>query len=365
MTTESLDNKKINKTGNEITLKELIFKIQEWWRYLLSKWVIIFIGCILGGILGFTYAYLKRTIYVANTTFVLENGEKSGGLGQYAGIASMMGVDLGGGGGIFQEENIPELYKSRPMVERALLSEVERGDGKRELLIDRYINFNNYRKSLDEKKETENISFVLKKNQKFNRIQDSLISVFVEQINKGVLKVDKPDKRFNIIQVSVNSKDELFSKAFNEQIVSNVNDFYVATKTKKSLENLNILQHQTDSVRNVLNGAIYESIAITDATPNLNPTRQVLRAPAQRSVINTEANKAMLSELVKNLELSKISYRKELPLIQIIEQPVYPLEKIKPGKGLSFLIGAFIAGFTITLILLVRRIILKATSLNN
>jgi hypothetical protein len=55
---------------DEITLKEIILNLQEWWRYLLSKWLIILLFGILGGILGYFYANSKALNYVAATTFV-------------------------------------------------------------------------------------------------------------------------------------------------------------------------------------------------------------------------------------------------------------------------------------------------------
>ncbi|MGY0038979.1 hypothetical protein [Pedobacter sp. NJ-S-72] len=86
----------------EISLKDLILKMLEWYHYLLSKWVIIIAFGILGSVLGFAYAYTKKVEYTAYTSFVLEEGEKGGGLGQYGALASMAGIDLGGsGGGIF------------------------------------------------------------------------------------------------------------------------------------------------------------------------------------------------------------------------------------------------------------------------
>ena len=125
-----------NINNDEISLKELIQKLQGWYHYLLSKWKTIVLAGIIGGILGLTYAYLKKPMYTAETTFVLEEGESGGSLGQYAGLASMVGIDLGGsGGGIFKGDNILELYKSRKMIQETLLSE---GifEGKKEKLID-------------------------------------------------------------------------------------------------------------------------------------------------------------------------------------------------------------------------------------
>ncbi|WP_214228843.1 Wzz/FepE/Etk N-terminal domain-containing protein [Pedobacter sp. B4-66] len=347
--------KENKKENNEISLKDLILKFRELFRYLLSKWLVIIACGILGGILGFIYGFFDKPVYSAATTFVLEEGDKGGGMGQYAGLASMVGIDIGGGGGggIFQGDNILELYKSRKMIEKTLLTEVDY-NGKKELLIDRYIDFNHSREKWSKSPELKDIQF--KKNSQFTRLQDSILGTIVSDINKSYLMVDKPDKKLNIIKALVKAKDEFFAKKFNEQIVKNVNDFYIQTKTKKSLLNIGILQRKTDSVRSVMTGAIYSGAAATDATPNLNLARQAQRTvPVQRSQFSVEANKAILSELVKNLELSKIALNRETPLIQVIDNPVFPLNFEKTGKIKGLILGGFIFGFFACLLLLVRK----------
>jgi uncharacterized protein involved in exopolysaccharide biosynthesis len=355
-TTNTSQNSQLQ--DDEISLKDLILKLKGWYHYLLSKWIVILIAGIIGGILGFTYAYLKNPVYTAACTFVLEEGGASGGMGQYAGIASMVGIDIGGGGGgIFQGDNIIELYKSRTMIEKTLLSEVEI-DAKRQLLIDRYIEFNKLRKAWDKQAGLKEIQFNLQAKQLFTRTQDSIISSIVADINKNYLNVAKPDKKLSIIKVEVKAKDEPFAKYFNDEIVKNVNDFYVQTKTKKSLDNVKILQQKTDSVRAVMNGAVYTAVAVSDATPNLNPTHQVQRVvPMQRAQISVETNKTILAELVKNLELSKMSLRQETPLIQVIDEPVFPLNREQFGKAKGIILGGLIAGFLAVTALLIRKII--------
>lgn len=345
-----------NKEG-EISLKELISKIQGWWHYLLSKWLIILVFGLLGGALGLWYAIAKKAIYTATTTFVLEDEKGGSGLGNFAGLASLAGVDLNsGGGGIFQGDNILELYKSRAMIEKTLLTEVNK-DGKKQLLVDRYIDFNELRKKWDLKPELKEIQFKLNNNQNFSRVQDSVLGKIVIDINKNYLTVSKPNKKLSIIQADVQAQDEFFAKMFNEEIVKNVNDFYVQTKTKKSSENVKILQQKTDSVRAVMNGAIYSAAAAIDATPNLNPTKQVQRiAPAQRSQFSAETNKAILSSLVQNLEMAKISMRKDAPLIQVIDKPVLPLITERFSKAKGVVIGAGVAGFLVILALIIRRL---------
>lgn len=349
----------IENKEDEVSLRELILNLRNWWRYLLSKWYIIVAFGLLGAVLGLGYAFMKKPVYTATTTFVLEAGDKGGGLSQYAGLASMVGIDLGGGGGgLFQGENILELYKSRTMISKTLLS-ITDFEGRKQLLIDRYITYNKLREKWAKKPELRNISFAENGQYKGARqqlIHDSIISVIVKDIEKNYLTVGKPDKKLNIIEVNVKAKDELFAKAFNEQIVQNVNEFYLQTKTKKSLENVAILQQKTDSVRAAMTGAIYQASGVLDATPNLNPTRQTQRmAPMQNAQAGAEVNKAILGELVKNLELSKISLKKETPLIQVVDEPVLPLEKDNVGKLKTLIIGGVLGVFLISLILISRR----------
>lgn len=344
---------------DEISLKELLIKIRDWWRYLLSKWVIIVGFGLLGGALGLIYSLIKKPTYTATTTFVLESGEK-GGMGQYAGIASMMGIDLGsGGGGIFQGDNILELYKSRTMLEKTLFSTTDQTS--KQLLIEQFIEINKWRDAWKDKPELAQLNFNVTPtttiDNKTQRLRDSVIGKVVEAVSTGYLTVGKPDKKLSIIKVEVKAPEETFAKRFNEELVKNVNDFYVQTKTQKSIDNVNILQRKTDSVRTVMNGNIYTAVAIADATPNLNPTRQVQRvAPAQRAQFSAETNKAVLSSLVQNLEMAKMSLLKETPLIQVVDYPIYPLYKERLGKAKGIALGGILIGFITTLFLICIRL---------
>lgn len=344
----------MNLENDELSFKELILKLKEWWKYLWSKWLIILIAGTVGGAIGLMYAISKKPIYTAETTFVLEDGDSGGGLGAYAGLASMVGLDLGGsGGGIFKGDNILELYKSRRMIQETLLAKDTFND-KQQSLIERYIEFNKLRESWKDKPNLKDIQFTNPQN--FTRTQDSIIGKLIETINKGILEVTKPDKKLSIISVKVISPDELFAKSFANNIVNKVNSFYVNTKTKKSLENLYILQHQSDSIKNVLNSSIAGVAAATDANPNSNPAFQILRVPSQRKQLDVQANAAAYQEILKNLEIAKVTFRKDQPLIQVIDEPVFPLKKDKVGKSLGIIFGGIIFSVLATILLLVKKI---------
>lgn len=339
----------------EVSVKDLIISLQGWVRYLWSKWLILLIAGILGGALGLWYAFVKTPTYTAKTTFVLESGEGQGRLSQFAGVAALAGINLGGGGGgLFQGDNILELYKSRNMLEETLLSPVHPDSS--QLLIERYMAYNETRETWEEQPELLALDFSVDPsvlNPDTRRLRDSVVTEFVNAIRENLLSVNKPDKTLSIIQVEVTSPDEVFAKSFNENLVRRVNDFYIQTKTKKSTDNIAILEAKVDSVRAVMTGAIYSAARVSDATPHLNPTRQTQRmAPVQEAQFTAEANQAILSQLLQNLELSKMNLLQEQPLIQLVDTPVYPLPVDRVGKAKGIVIGGFLLGF-LTLLTLI------------
>ncbi|MDI5950757.1 Wzz/FepE/Etk N-terminal domain-containing protein [Flavobacterium yafengii] len=345
-------------TNDEISLKELIEKGREWFSYLLSQWKIIVLAGIIGAGLGLAYSFSKKPVYTASLSFALEDEKGGGGLGGALGLASSLGLDLGGGGGsIFTGSNLTELFKSRAMVEQTLLSPVV-VDGKTISLAEMYIKNNGWRDKWDDKPKFAAIQFLPDTKRKyFTRVHDSILGVVYQDLSKTGLVVGQKDKKIAIITIDVSSTNELFSKYFTEALVKEVSDFYVTTKSKKARMNMDILERQTDSIRRELNGAITGVAVANDNTFGLNPAMNVRRAPSARRQVDVQANTAILTELVKQTELAKVTLRKETPLIQVIDRPILPLKKEKFGKEKGLVLGGFLAGFLTVLGLIVRRLL--------
>ena len=343
--------------NDEISLKELIQKIQEWIAYLKTQWKLIIGIAALGGIIGFAYASFQKPTYLATTTFVLEEDNGSG-LGGAMGLASSFGFDIGGGGGggLFTSNNIIELMKSRLVVEKTLLNPV-RVNGKEISIADYYIQINELKEGWAKKPSLANINFPVNADRtKFSLDQDAILQTISASLtNKNILTITQKDKKVSIISLTVKTQNELFSKFFCEELLKETSAFYIETKSKKSRLNFEILQHQADSIRAELNSAITGVATASDNVYNLNPAFNVKRTPSTRRQVDVQANTAILTQLIAQLELSKVSLRKETPLIQLIDSPILPLPKEQVGKIKSFVLAGFLAGSLMILFLVFGR----------
>jgi hypothetical protein len=356
---------------SEPSLKRAVAIFSDWMRYLVAKKRTLFVVTLVGLLIGTAAWLLRPTKYTAYTTFVAEGAESGGfGLGQFMEIATVLGMNGSlGDKGMFDTDNISELYKSRRLLSEALFRPFKEGDTAY-LLIDRFVNSQGLSTKLLKNApfaELKNLeSFTIEQMEKYRsqdevlyqRYKDSVIHVVVDKIQKKHLKIGKPDRKLEILRVDIISTDEAFSKRFNEELVNTVNQFYITTRTQKATSQVALLEEKVDSVRRLLDRSIHRSAAVADATPNLNPTRQVQRmVPVQQAQFDMEINVAVLEELVKNLEMAKLSLNKEVPLIEIIDAPIYPLERDDKFMFLLPLVGAIIAFFLGCIVLLMNRTI--------
>lgn len=339
---------------DEITLKELLLKTGEWFRYLRSKWLIIGSVSILGAALGFWYATTQKPTYTASLSFALE--EEGAGASAAMGLASQLGLDISGAtsGGAFKGANVLEIFKSRLMIQKALLEPV--ANNSKKSLAELYIDANEWRKAWKEKKSLKNIQFPVRATD-LSRTQDSVLGVIYDNMIKAELTVGQKDKKNSIINIDIKSKDENFAKQFTETLAVIVSDFYITTKSKKAKDNLAILEHQRDSIRAALNGSLTGVAVSNDQVFGLNPALNVRRVPGIKKEVDVQANTAILTELVKQTELARINVRKETPLIQVIDKPILPLKKEKFGKLKGLVLGGFLAAFVVTGVLIGRRVL--------
>ena len=347
-----------NNFENTISLSFLYQRLKDWIFFLIDRRGIIILGTFCLSFFTISYNYLTSPIYYARTTFVLDN-ESESSMGDLSSIASLAGINASSfidASSLFQIDNIQELYRSDKMIRKTLMSSVEELDGNFSL-IELFIRA--------EKLEKKWISLgfdynKMSSNKTPSRLEDSLTKEIIKTIKENYLFVDKPSRKTTILEIGFNHKNEKLAKNFNDNLVKIVNQFYNETKTLKTGSNLKILQRQSDSVKNILDTSIMILAETDQRIPNPNPLSKINLVPYQKAMIDVQANSTIYQELIKQLELAKVTHRNKAPLIQIIDEPIYPLENSR-WKLLKTLIYGICFGFGISILSISIKRIFKST----
>lgn len=342
-----------SEQSDEISLIELIQKIQSIFRFLLGKWWVILIAGILGGTIGFGYAFRQPVKYISKLTFVVEDG-KSGG-GGLSSLAGQFGFDLGGGGsgGVFSGDNILLFLKSEGLCREALMTAY--GDGSKETLADRYALVMKLKDGWQKNEKIGLIDFSKYKNAVLPRTEDSLMQQIVAGIITSELTVSKPDKKASFIEVKALMQDEMLSKLFSERLVKIATERYVDSKTKTKAINVAMLQRKADSLAALLNNKTYSAAASQQSLVDANPALRSAPIAAEITTRDKTMAATIFGEVVKNLEISKTMLSQETPVIQMVDQSSLPLFKERVGKLKSLVLGGVLAGFLAVFFLLGQR----------
>lgn len=343
----------------EITLRDLVLRVQAAICFLFRKWRWVLLFIIVGLASGIAYSLLKAPRYLATISFVTDTGKPAGtDLSAYAGLAAKFGLDLGtgnnGGNDLFAGANIFDLMGTRLMLQNTLLTRVTI-DGKQDLLINEFIASENLKHKWRNSSFCDGLSFSLDSSA-LTRSQNKAIAEICKLIRKEYLSFPDKDKSSNnltLMSVNFLSRNEQLSDLFLTNLVNNVGSYYVNTTTSRSRANLAVLNKQLDSVRTQLYGAMSNVASFQDR--NLNLVREAPRVQQQKSSLRMDVNSAIYQQLVGAVETARMNLQKETPLFEIVDSPVLPLEKKKPGLILCILVGAFLGGFGGCLLLLVRR----------
>jgi len=329
----------MEKYNDEIQLKDILIRLSEYKTYLLNKKFKIIIFSFLFFLIGYITAIFTETEYNAELTFVVEEEKGGGGsLGAMSGIASQFGFDVGGSESTFSQSNILELLKSRGVIVSTLMQS-SKLNGKEDLLIEHYLELNKIKASWLKDDDFEGVSFHTNKSV----VHDSISGEVWASIVKDKLIVKMESDEANIINLSYSSIDEEFAKSFVEILINEMSKMYISHKTAQANNTLDFLQNRSDSVFAELELAEKDFARIKDINQRI--VKASGRLKELQLMRRVEVLNAMYLEIVKNLELSKITLLNQTPIINIIDKPVLPLEEEKTSKTLAGLLGGFLGGF--------------------
>lgn len=350
--TDIQENNNNTTVSEDRTTRQLLLKMQDWIKFILSKWLVISLVTIAGMVVAVCINLRSKTVYTAECTFTLDESNSEGVPSPVSGL-TLLGLGGNASGGLFQGKNLMWLYSSREMLKQSLLFPVDSTKSKR-LFIDWFFEFDKQGQKV--LAASPNVKFPpYGERGELSREQNSLLSFAINKIKAQYLTVGETKNTDNFISVAIKSTDELFAKEFSDILVKTVNNYYINKKTEKLRNEILILQRKTDNYQGEMNSYMYQTADAADATPYPNPNQQVLQVPAQKKSVGVKVNSELYIEMVKSLEANKITLAKETPLIQVIEEPVLPLPSSRMQVYFAAIYGGFLFFFlTVTVLGVIR-----------
>ncbi len=330
--------------SDEITLKELILKIQDFFWELVKYWYIIFVVILL---LGAYLIYDAKTFpitYPADLTFMLND---DGGGGSQSGLSLIMGsLGLAGGKSENSEslEKIMQLFKTRTVIYSGLMEKAKVGE-KEDFLANHIFDDYGFKWMIDEYEHyvwSEQLSkygndFKFKHDtiDAFNEDEQVVLYILYDYVVGNAGRGIKPmmtsslNEDSGIMSLRVNGASENLTIAMLEILYEKLSNFFIDKAIEKQKKTFDILESKNDSIRKELASAEYALADFKDTHHKLITLKGGLKKTSiERKVRILEI---MYAESVKNLEISDFALKRRKPYVQVIDKPMRPV----PPRGKS------------------------------
>ena len=338
------------KNNDKASFKDIIITISDYKNELKKQLLLIISIAIIFSLLGFGFSKLQENKYKAVLSFIVDDQSDSPNLSSMSGMANIVGFDIGGSSSSsFSPQNIIERLKTRDIIAKTL-NKKDTIDGKLDLLLNHYIRIN----SLECNEVSDSSS---------KYYNDSITNVVWLRIIDRDMEVLLQNNEANIINLSFESLNAEFAKIFTEIVIDEMSEMYIDDRTEKSRNTLNDLENRSAAIKSEL--TLAEDKLTKKQDENNKPKS---RYNFDRSGILEEGRllrevkilNATYLESRKNIELATMNLLTETPLIQIVDNPVLPLENINRHWLFWVLIFSFLGVFTVIFIIILRKLVRDA-----
>jgi uncharacterized protein involved in exopolysaccharide biosynthesis len=324
----------------EFGIRDLIRILKTWKEVFVQHIFKILFAGIIGGAIGFAYAYLDTPMYNAQLKFVMRSDPGSGLSSGLAGLTSILGSGTAPGGSGSGLERVIELIGSDRIIGNAILTEAE-VNGKQDLIVNHYIALQGYRKQWKDDSLLNKVNYP-------NGIQFSdlefpqrkaikiIIGSLIGKDNSTKFIGKSFDKKSGVVTLTVTYKNEDFSIVLTNAIYKEVIEFYSDQSLAATSNNVQVLTRKADSIRRELDATRRAFAKNSDQALGL----LLQEDKVENKSLSFKENmlSLMYAEVQKNLETLKYLEASSMPSFSIIDQPYSP---IKPARK-SLIIFSFI-----------------------
>ncbi len=305
-----------------------------------EKWLILGITSLftLGGAI---YAFTAKEEFKSEGKILPEVQSKMSGLGQYAGLAALAGVDIasaaGGGMDAVRPDLYPDVLKSTPFFLR-LFQEKIKDKSNKELTFQSF--YSNEVLDGELKEKDQKIKYPKSDNYiSFNRQTEKNIKDLKERI------VCTYDKKVGLITISVKMPDAVVAANVARFSMNYLTDYIINYRTEKQKRDLDFLAERLSAAKGKYYSNQSKKASYTDQMP-LNALR-LQSADLQRERIEAEykTSSSFYNSLLQKYEEAKLKMQQETPVIKVLEPPVVPNLKDEPKRIIIVFISGFFGGF--------------------
>jgi hypothetical protein len=342
---------------DEISLKDIIKEIRSWKDLFIKNFKKIFLVGLIGGLIGFAYAYFSKPIYTAKLTFVMRADAGSAAASSLSGLTSLLGV----GASAAPTDRIMELLGSERIIGEALLSPVSIY-GKRDLLINHFIGIKNLKKNWVDDTLLSKVQFKIGDEfEDLNKGQRVVIKSITGQIagSKGIISKSF-DKKSGVMTISAIDLDEQLAIEIPKIIYTVLVNFYTDESVSAISSKVKILQQKVDSIQYALNSTQRASAVSSDQ--GLGLLLQQDRIDQKKLGLKESVLTVMYGEALKNLEQLNFILATTSPSFSVIDKPYYPIKPVKKSKLIFSLSFSILFGFLFFAFILIK---LKITRVLN
>lgn len=285
----------------------------------------VLIGTLLFASLFVGISYIVPEKYTTKAT-LLPSGDEKDLLGQYASIASLVGINIGSSGGS-TEKLYPEIVTSSRLL--SVLNEKKWKFSKFDSLV-----------------TLANI-FKIEPSKKSKNPQLETKQLTIDYLKKNVVSITV-DKKTGFIEISVTVNDDPFFAAdFLKSLLTELEVFNKKYRKSKSNEEKIFLEKRLDEVASEMFEAENTLKNFEENSRNFSQSPE-LKLKWQRLSRNVQVATTMWIELKKQYEITKLSVEREKLTLNILDFPEPPTRKDSPIRIIWLISGLFFGVITMT-----------------
>nr|WP_295931059.1 hypothetical protein [uncultured Dyadobacter sp.] len=340
---------------DELSPKEVVEKILVVKTAIFRNWKMLLLLPVVGFGVGYAMdTYQKKPpTYEANVVFNLGGGSQGSGFGDVAGL---LGLGSAPDANIFTGENFFYFIKSRPVLERNLLKEIDI-HGKKEIFANFYIDSSGIKTSdWEDRPDLQTFQFKTNDVTKMDLNSRMILNAIVKRTAEAT-EIASLDRKSSFTSISTKMENERLAGLWVTTLLKTVEEMYTENQTQKTRKTLRLLQHRADSLAAVL------GIAEHKLAKQLDYSAQIMMPEAKVSANSMERKSSFLQQLyyeaMANAEKMRVSLVREAPLFTEIEGVKVPLD-VKYEDKRNAKIGALV-GLMIALIFIYFRTVFSTT----